>query len=446
MEIKPQAGPQSQFMSCNADIIFYGGHAGGGKTWCLVAEPLRWLNKKNFGGVIFRRNATQIMNVGALWDEARAIYGPCKIEPNKSARTWTYNDDWKMQFTHLEFDETVFDHQGAQYAYQGWDELTHFTRRQFFYMLTRGRSISGINPYVRGTCNPDADSWVREFIDWYVGPDGYIIPERSGVVRYLVVIEDRLIWGNTREELLEVYKPEDILSFCFIESKLEDNKILLEKDPRYIAKLNAQDRVQRARLRGGNWNIRYSAGSLFKREWFPVIDAIPSGWRMIVRFWDRAATKPHPQNPDPDWTRGLKMYAYPDGTYVVADLRSMRDTPGEVEKLIKNVASHDTASTRVKSQQDPGSAGVKEAQHFSRMLAGYAVETEVFNKKGKIDRAKPVSAQAEHGNVRVLRAAWNKDFFDELESFPEGKHDDIVDTLSGAFNTVATGASSFDFV
>ncbi len=119
----------------------------------------------------------------------------------------------------------------------------------------------------------------------------------------------------------------------------------------------------------------------------------------------------------------------------------MRDTPGKVENLIRNTASHDSHGVRIMSQQDPGSAGKTEAVHFARLLSGYDVRV-MTTSKDKVTRAKPVSAQAEVGNIHVLRAPWNDDFFKELEAFPDGAHDDIVDVLSGAFNELASGGMS----
>ena len=175
------------------------------------------------------------------------------------------------------------------------------------------------------------------------------------------------------------------------------------------------------------------------------MQTIPGGWREVIRFWDRAGTKLNPaiMGHDPDWTRGLKMYGYPNGTFLVADLRSMRDTPGRVEDMILNIAAQDSTGVRIVSQKDPGSAGVFEAENFVRRLAGYDVRL-MTTSKDKVTRAKPVSAQAEFGNIWVLKAPWNEEFFKELESFPDGAHDDIVDTLSGAFNELTTGFSILD--
>ncbi len=350
----------------------------------------------------------------------------------------------RVKFAHLEYDRSVFDWQGSQIPFIGFDELTHFSEKQFFYMLSRNRSTSGVPGYIRATCNPDVDSWVRKLIDWWIDGEGYPIRELAGVLRWFIRQGDTILWGDTRQELIDKYGPQELpKSITFIPSNVHDNRILLDKDPSYLANLRALSRVDRLRLEGGNWNVRASAGMMFQREWFPVVDAVPGGWIQSVRFWDRAATKPNEENRDPDWTRGLKLYKYPNNTFVVTDLKSLRDTPGQVETFIKNVASHDSVSTRIVSQQDPGSAGVSEAEHFIRMLAGYDVHT-MMTSKDKLTRAKPVSAQCEAGNIRVLRAPWNDQFFTEVENFPEGAHDDIVDVLSGAFNELCGGMSLMD--
>lgn len=366
--------------------------------------------------------------------------------PRQSFLQWVFHSGVKLKFSHLEYENTVYDYQGAQLAFLGFDELTHFSYKQFFYLLSRVRSTSGVPGYVRATCNPDCDSWVRQFIAWWIGPDGFPIKERSGVLRWFTRQKDSLIWADSREYLIKKYGEHSLpMSVTFIPSSVHDNKILMDADPSYLAKLRNLSYVDRMRLEGGNWDITESAGNVFRREWFPVIDTIPGGWTGIVRFWDRAGTKVRIDEPghDPDWTRGLKMYSYPNGTFLVADLRSIRDTPGNVEKMILAVAAQDSVGVRIVSQKDPGSAGVAEAENFIRRLVGYDVRT-MTTSKDKLTRSKPVSAQAEFGNIMVLRSTWNDEFFKELESFPDGKHDDIVDTLSGAFNELVTGVSMFD--
>lgn len=379
------------------------------------------------------------------------VYPLLKGKPRESLLEWSFPTGMSMSFANIEHEKDVLNYQGSEMPWMGFDELTHFSENQFFYMLSRNRSTSGAKARIRGSCNPDPNSWVKRFIRWWLDEEGrFADPTKSGKIRWFVRLNDTIHWADTRDELFDQFgrTPEIIpTSVTFIAAKLEDNKILMEQDPRYKGNLLAMGRVDRARLLYGDWLARATAGTFFRREWFPVVDEIPSGWIQAVRFWDRAASRPTPENPDPDWTRGLKMYKYPDGKFLVADLKSIRDTPGQVEKLVRNVASHDTPTVKIVSQQDPGSAGVSEAEHFVKMLAGYYVDTITIN-KDKATRAKPVSSQAEWGNILVLRAPWNEEFFTELENFSEDEteyaHDDIVDVLSGAFNELLGGLSLAD--
>ena len=453
IEVRPQPGPQYQFLASQADVVIYGGAAGGGKTYGLLLDPLRHYDNPHFGGVIFRSTSVQVRNEGGLWDESVKLYSLFGAKPREFSLEWKFPKGMSMSFSNLERDVDVLNYQGSQIPWIGFDELTHFSEYQFFYMFSRNRSASGVKPVIRGTCNPDPKSWVKRFIRWWLDKEGrYADPEKAGKLRWFIKIGDTINWADTKEELFEQFGrgPEIIpTSATFIPAKLEDNKIFMQKDPAYKARLLALSRVDRARLLGGDWAMTATAGTYFQRDWFPIVDAIPSGWMQVMRFWDRAATKPSELKPDPDWTRGLKLYKYPNGTWLVADLKSMRDTPGQVEELIKTTASHDTWACAIRAQQDPGSAGVSEADNFIKMLAGYDVGVSTYS-VNKAVRAKPVSAQAERHNILVLRADWNDEFFEELENFSEDDteyaHDDIVDTLSGAFNELAGGMSTADIL
>ena len=452
IKISPQEGPQEQFLSTTADIAIYGGAAGGGKSFAILLEPIRHHANRKFGCVIFRRNTVQVRNEGGLWDESENIYRQLGWHGREGILEWVAPSGMRVKFAHLEHDKTVYDWQGSQIPFIGFDELTHFTEKQFWYMLSRNRSTSGVPGYVRATTNPDADSWVRKLIDWWIGPDGYPIKERSGVVRWFIRQDDKLIWGDSREDFSKEDNPK---SFTFIASTLQDNKILMDKDPAYLANLKAMARVERLRLLGGNWDVRRSAGMIFRKEWFEVVSTIPAGWNKVIRYWDKAATEPSETSPNPDYTVGLKLYGYPDGRVLVADVRRDRVTPLKVERMVRNTAEHDGVIATVCIEQEPGSSGVADADNYVRLLRGFDVRV-CRPSVDKVTRALPVSAQAEHGNVMVLQAPWNEDFFKECENFPPetsaGKdpsdesagHDDQVDGLSGAYNEMFGNPSLLD--
>lgn len=279
-----QPGAQEKFLSSPADIVFYGGAAGGGKTIALLLEALRHVGVPGYQGVIFRRTYPQVKNPGGLWDESTGIYPHvrgCKAQGNKSDLKWIFPARSAIKFAHMQREENKLEWMGSQVAFIGWDELTHFSESQFFYMLSRNRSTCGIRPYIRATMNPDADSWVAQFIEWYIGDDGYIIPERSGVIRYFIRDKGELIWADTRAELKEKYPKLIAKSFTFITATVFDNEILLAKNPDYLSNLMSLPLVERERLlgdskRGGNWKIKPAAGKVFNRAWFEVKEAAPA--------------------------------------------------------------------------------------------------------------------------------------------------------------------------
>lgn len=447
LQIKPQPGPQEAFLASSADIVIYGGAAGGGKSWGLLLEPLRHVvGNGEFAAVFFRRNTTQIRNPGGLWDESRKLYALTGAKPAKAVLEWRWPFGGMVKMGHLEHEDTVYDWQGAQIPLICFDELTHFTKGQFFYMLSRNRSTCGVRPYIRATTNPDADSWVREFIAWWISPEtGFPIAERSGVIRWFVRVNDAVVWADSPAKLRGIAGPDvEPKSVTFIAAKLDDNKILLEKDPGYRANLLAQSAVERARLLGGNWKVRPAAGAYFKREWCKVVDVAPGDLDM-VRGWDLAATEKTDLN-DPDSTASAKIgRSRSTGRFIVLHRSSAMLGPHKVEQAITNTAAADGMGVKIRIPQDPGQAGKAQAQALVGKLAGYRVTT-TRPTGDKVTRFGPFSAQCEAGNVDVLRGPWNADLFDALEGFPEAKHDDDADACSEAFAEFIPGGRAGVFV
>lgn len=430
-EISPQQGPQYEFLANPADIVIYGGAAGSGKTFALLLEPLWHYDNPKFTGVIFRKNATQIRNPGGLLSESQSLYREFGGNLREALMEWDFPEGAIIKFAHLDLERDKYSWQGSQLCFIGFDELTHFSWGQFVYMLSRNRSTCGIKPYIRATCNPDCDSWVRKFIDWWIDPEtGYAISERSGKIRWFIIRGDETFWSDSPDDLKLRFSNALPKSLSFINANIYDNQILLRQNPEYLANLQALPRFEREQLLHGNWNIKPTAGIFFQRKYFEILNILPKNLT-YVRYWDRAATKKTEIN-DPDYTVGIKLAKDKNGIFYVCDMIRMQESPLNVQNAILNMASQDEHYTRIGLEQDPGQAGVSEVDLLIRMLAGFSVMPYKVI-KDKITRASPVSAQAEAGNIKVLRGYWNEDFFKELENFPESNHDDIVDALSGAF-------------
>ena len=169
-------------------------------------------------------------------------------------------------------------------------------------------------------------------------------------------------------------------------------------------------------------------GALFRPGKIDIIDAVPADivW---VRGWDLAATKN-----DGDWTVGAKL-GVKDGVTYIVDLQRIQGGPEDVERLIVQTAQLDGCKQSI--PQDPGQAGVAQMNYLSKKLQGLSFS---FSREtgDKATRAEPFAAQVNVGNVRMLRASWNEALLDELRNFPFGKHDDIVDACSRAYNELGT--------
>ncbi|MCM1513219.1 MAG: phage terminase large subunit [Oxalobacter formigenes] len=167
-------------------------------------------------------------------------------------------------------------------------------------------------------------------------------------------------------------------------------------------------------------------GGLFKPAQIDTVDAIPAGKITWVRGWDFAATSTG------DYTAGVKLGRLEDGRLIIADVQRMRCGPDERDSAIRNTAGADGRQTLISIPQDPGQAGKTQALYMTRSLFGYRVKSSPES-GSKETRAEPVAAQVNVGNVMMLRGGWNRDFIEELRTFPNGANDDQVDALSRAF-------------
>jgi predicted phage terminase large subunit-like protein len=459
--IKPQSR-QEQFLSSPADIAIFGGSAFGGKTWALEIEPLRHVNNPNFGAVIFRRTIPEITREGGLWDEAGKIYPALEGKPNQQEHSYRFPSGSRVSFAHMQHESDKYTWKSAQIPLIEFDQLETFSAGQFFYMLSRNRSTCGVRPYIRASANPEP-GWLADFLEWWIGEDGYAIPERSGVIRWLVRENDINYWGDSYAEMFDKFRNSEMAdddprqvtpkSVTFILSTIYDNKIGMAKDPGYLANLQALDYVERMRLlgegdRGGNWKTKPAAGKIFNRSWFEIVDAVPAGGRE-VRFWDFAATKQNVKTEsgkmkfinDPDFTASCRAKIV-DGIVYILDATNERIDPAETDSAMKNTASRDGKGVAIRFEQEGGASGKRDAHHIVTAFQGYDIRP-VPPLGDKITRAKPLAAQALAGNVKLLRGDWNERWLNHMHGQPDLPHDDEMDAASGTYNELVNSNSGW---
>ena len=170
-------------------------------------------------------------------------------------------------------------------------------------------------------------------------------------------------------------------------------------------------------------------GGMFKKKDFVIVESGPMGSGVRrVRGWDLAASLRR----QAAFTAGVRMAISPDGRTYIEDVRRKRLSPHEVEMTLLQTAQHDGAGVAIDLPQDPGQAGLAQKMALVRLLAGFNVRFSVES-GAKEDRARPFAAQAEAGNVYLVRAPWNETFINEAMTFPMGAYKDQVDAATRAY-------------
>lgn len=452
--IRPQIGFQRNFLSSPADIVIAGSGAGVGKSYALLMEPMRHVYNPLFRAAIFRRTRPRLTNPGGLWDTSQQIYPLIEgAKQNVQLLRWDFPSGAQLQFSHLQYEADKHAWQGTQLAFIGWDELTEFSAGQFWYLLSRNRSVSGVKPYVRATCNPDPDSFVADLVDWYIADDGYANLERCGQLRYFTRLNNEIHWASSKEELAHIQPFHDLIkSFTFIPGVLEDNQELLSKDPGYKANLLALDEVQKERLlgdskRGGNWKIRPAAGLVFHKDNFRIRnDFNVLHGAVVTRYWDFAATEKDmeenigDESDAPSETASC-LVAYQAGMFYVIDMSSEFIGPADIDELWFQTSLQDAAWAQdmgwdysVSWEEEGGSAGKRVSQQMMTKLALRGISgLGIKSTADKYVRARPAAILVKAKRVTVMQAPWNDRFIMHLHNQPS-KRQDIMDSFSGAIN------------
>ena len=360
---------------------------------------LQYVDFPGYAGIIFRRTFADLTLPGALIDRSLNWLGGTDAKWNSQSHKWVFPSGATLAFGNLERTQDMYRYQSAEFQYIGFDELTHFEERQYRYLFSRLRRLEDVNiPLrMRSASNPGniGHDWVKR--------------------RFLIEGEQ--------------------YNRVFIPAKLDDNPSLDKHE--YVKSLNELDPVTRRQYLLGDWTARHG-GSIFKREYFKdrIVEHAPQTSNTL-RFWDKAATVPKKTNTDPDYTVGLKLGEH-RGQYYILDVVRFRGSPKQNEDTILVTAQLDGYSIPQRMEQEPGSSGVDTIDHYARdVLKGYNFKG-VSTTGNKGERAAPVATAAEQGNLFLIKSNLTTVILDELEAFPIGSHDDIVDALSGAFEQLRT--------
>ena len=267
---QPNPGPQTKFLSASEQEVLYGGAAGGGKSYAMIADPVRYLNNPNARMLLVRRSTEELRELISVSKQLypKAIPGIKFMERDK---TWVAPSGATLWMSYLDRDDDVMRYQGQAFNWIGFDELTQWpTPYAWNYMRSRLRATkaSGLPLYMRATSNPGGPGhvWVKKtFID----------PSQPGKPFWATDEEGSVItWpkGHSREG-------EPLFKRRFIPATLFDNPYLSD-DGMYEANLLSLPEHQRRQLLQGDWDINEGAAFPEFNRKIHVVDPydIPSNW------------------------------------------------------------------------------------------------------------------------------------------------------------------------
>lgn len=445
MIIAPASKKQEMFLNSDADITLAGGAAGSGKTYTALLIALKFMQHPRATGIVFRRTSKMITSPGSIWHEAVAMYSAIYktgLKIRARDQEIVFPNGALLKFSHMQHETNMYDHKGGQYSLVIFDEATDFTEEMIVYLLSRMRNAYvDYRPQMFMMTNPEFHSFLRLWIqDYYLDPQtGIPKPELAGAKRYFFRSGNTMVWYNSLEEAQAVHgkgAESGIMSFCFIPATCVDNPPLLKAQPDYLTKLMALPRVERERLLHGSWFARQESAGNWKREWVSIVDSPNIMPARRCRAWDFAFTKPSEQYPNPDWTRGVLISKDKSKVYTVEDVVGIRDRVHEVEKLIFSTAHSDGTDVVISIPVDPNAQAAAYAKDLQRRLAEQGFTVRLSKPvKSKLTRFAPFASVSQAGFVNVVKAEWNKDYFEELEIFDGSKKikDDQCDATSDAF-------------
>lgn len=263
-KIRPASKKQHAMLKSTANIVVYGGSMGGAKTFGGLLKNLLFIDNPHYRGVVIRKESSTIMKSGFLFDEASTLYKEFEpnVKVNRQRQFFKFPSGAEIVFTHLGSDKDKESFRGGQFSFAMCDEATELQEDHVLMVYSRIRSKAGIPPQMLLTCNPNPDSFLRKWIDWWLIPEGQEHagrpdPEKDCKIRWFLRIDDQMCWGDTREELIERYGNPDLsvdddeqvkpISVQFISATIYDNPPLIKRNPQYLANLLSLKPVQKER-------------------------------------------------------------------------------------------------------------------------------------------------------------------------------------------------------
>jgi phage terminase large subunit len=227
---KPNEGPQTEFLSAPEQDVLYGGSAGGGKSYAMLVDPLRYMHVKEHRALLLRKSMPELRE---LIDKSRELYPKAftGAKFREVEKIWRFPSGASLEFGYLDRDADVYRYQGQSYTWIGIDELTQYpTEFPLQYLQSRLRTTNNeIKCYIRCTANPG-------------GVGGYWVKKR-----YLDPSPPN-----------ESFTGQDKITRRFIPARLEDNPYLAA-DGKYEQMLQSLPAVQRKQLLEGNWDVAEGA-------------------------------------------------------------------------------------------------------------------------------------------------------------------------------------------
>jgi hypothetical protein len=250
-KIQPFQGSQEDFLSSPAKEVFYGGEAGGGKSFCLLMDAVRYIHVNTYKAIIFRRSYPDLQHIIG---EAHQLFKPLKAEYKEQGHIFNFPSGAWIKFNHLNHVKDIYDHQGAQYDYIAFDELPQFPLVAYLYLFSR---LRGVNPeverYIRSTGNPDGEhllEYKSRFID-------KLKPYEIGYFKKLGDRDTRVPKGTV-----------GAISRQWIPCVRAQNEALMKNDPHYEAMLDQLPEAKRNALKYGKWEQTDKPDQLIQSKWW----------------------------------------------------------------------------------------------------------------------------------------------------------------------------------